>query len=316
MKTFLENLKKELKKRDFSERDIEEILEDHEEMIEAAQNDGLSDEELERKFGSPDKLAEDLLDSKSINEEPQGVSLTGYELLKSFPIIEKEFDINISVVSEDLTYLVHDEERIEIYYRDIKDIDNYLVKFDGKELRLEYKKTFNFSFRRSSGQLVIKVPKGIISKNVQIMTVSGDAKIEDIHSDSFHLKTTSGDISVNTFHAGKAKFTTVSGDFNFHNGTISSLDISMVSGDAKLEDIVVTGEIVSNTVSGDLELTKVESDSFILKSVSGDCIGVEFYPKTVTLKSVSGDIKINNTDVSREIHAKHKKTLSGTIKIN
>lgn len=316
MKTFLENLKKELEKRNFSKKDIEEILGDHEEMIDTAKRDGLSDEELEKKFGAPDKLAEDLLESKSNIQEVESIKVNGYTLLKTFPVIEKKFNVDISLESDDLNYLVHDEDQIEIYYKNIDDIDDYSVKFDGKELLMDYKKTYRINFSRKSGQFIVKVPEGIVSEKVNVHTISGEIFMDAIQTDEFNVKTTSGDVAVKTFEANKAKFRTVSGDLEFSSGTLTSLYLSMISGDTSLEDIKINGDIVCNTVSGDAKLTKVEADLFTFKTVSGDCNGIEFYPNNVSLKSVSGDINIENKDTAREIKVVHKKALSGHIKIN
>ena len=60
MKKFLKDLETELRKNKLSGAEIKEILADHEEMIQSAKNEGLTDEELEAKFGNPKKVAEEL----------------------------------------------------------------------------------------------------------------------------------------------------------------------------------------------------------------------------------------------------------------
>jgi uncharacterized membrane protein len=60
MKKFLKDLETELRKNNLSENEIKEIMADHEEMIQSAKSEGLTDEELEAKFGSPKNVAEEL----------------------------------------------------------------------------------------------------------------------------------------------------------------------------------------------------------------------------------------------------------------
>ena len=58
MKIFLQNLEDELKKNNLNEEEINDIIADHSEMIESAISEGLSDEDLEQKFGNPKDLAD------------------------------------------------------------------------------------------------------------------------------------------------------------------------------------------------------------------------------------------------------------------
>jgi len=60
MKKFLENLRTELKKKHINEGEIEEILRDHEEMIDEALAEGLSEEDITKKFGNPEQVAADI----------------------------------------------------------------------------------------------------------------------------------------------------------------------------------------------------------------------------------------------------------------
>lgn len=298
MKTFLENLKKELEKRQFSKEDIEEILEDHQEMIEEAKNEGLSDDELIEKFGEPSKLAEDLIGSNSSYDEQEETNTEGYKLLQSFPVLENNVDVVISLTSDDIEYRPHDEETIAVYYKDIKNINDYKVKFDGKEFSLEEKRRLGIlSFRIRSGQFIVKVPKDMISNTLSIKIVSGE-------------------VSLGQVNVKEARLSAVSGDLVMHDMQLLSLDVSVISGDAKISNVDIDGDASVNSVSGDITLNEVTAKNFHVKTVSGDCKGREFYPENVRLKSISGDMKIKNSDKSRAINILSKKSLSGDIRIN
>lgn len=317
MKTFLDALKKELKKRNFSKEDISEIIADHEEMIETAKTEGLSEDELASKFGDPSRLAEDLLAQKPIEIHKGGISVEGYTLLQTFPVSDNAFDVYIGLVNEDLKYQIHDMQQIEVHYKNVKDTEDYIVSFDNNEFILKRDKPRGlFISSKESSKFIIKVPQNIASKQFTMKLVSGDAKLEGITTDALDVNTTSGDVKLTSFTAKAAKFHTVSGDLTLEQGTVETLDLSMVSGDCKLNHTTVSGDIQCNTVSGDLKAEDCEAGNMSFKTVSGDCKGKNFYPKTVSLRSVSGDIKIKNDDTTREIKVLKSKALSGKVKIN
>jgi hypothetical protein len=316
MKTFLDALKKELQKRNFSKADIAEIIADHEEMIETAKTEGLNEDELASKFGDPSKLADDLLAAKPIEVHKGGILVEGYTLLQSYPVLDNEFDVEITLVNEDIKYQVHDMQHIEVHYKNIKNTDDYEVSFDNNKFVLKRtSKKEAILFSKDSRKFIVKVPQNIVSKVFTIKLVSGDAKLEGVETEEFTVNTTSGDVKLSSFTTKHAKFHTVSGDLHLNQGTIDTLDLSMVSGDCKMALITVSGSVQTNTVSGDLKFEQCEAGDLNFQTVSGDCKGENFYPKTVTLRSVSGDLKIKNEDHTREIKVLKSKALSGKVKI-
>ena len=98
MKKFLKDLENELKKMKINSNEIKEILADHEEMMNEALKEGLSEEELATKFGNPAKLAQDLFEdlekvSTNLNEyveKGEFSAMKDYDLYKSFPIEYKQ----------------------------------------------------------------------------------------------------------------------------------------------------------------------------------------------------------------------------------
>lgn len=317
MKKYLENLKKELKKRNFSKEDIEEILADHQEMIATAQDQGLTDDEIVTKFGDPEQLASDLQASKPLEVHTGGGTIEGYELLSTFPVLDAAFDVNIALVNEDIKVLIHDQDQIEVHGKHIKDAEDYDIAFDGKEFLLKRNTKMRlFSRSSDSRKLIVKLPQNVVSKRYSVKLVSGDAKVEGAHSDEFELNTTSGDVTASNLTAGTAKVHAVSGDIGIQSGELQSLELSLVSGDCKLHSTTVSGDFRCNTVSGDLKAEQSECNEFSFHTVSGDCKGTDFYPKSVSLRSVSGDIKIKNSDKTRQITIVKQKALSGKVKIN
>ena len=87
-------------------KEIKEILADHKEMIEAAKEEGLNDDELRLKFGDPSKVAtelnEDLKTSSSDIKLDQSESIVDYDsedytLVETFTTVLEvnEFDITL-----------------------------------------------------------------------------------------------------------------------------------------------------------------------------------------------------------------------------
>ena len=108
MKKFLKDLEKELNKLGISEKEIKEIIGDHEEMIETALKDGLSEGQLADKFGNPAKVAKELhmdnveagFEIDESNEYSTPDELEGFELFNSFTTLDDEYNVAIKLVSE------------------------------------------------------------------------------------------------------------------------------------------------------------------------------------------------------------------------
>ena len=325
MKKYLKDLATELKKLKISDEEIAEILADHTEMINAAKEDGLSDEELEQKFGNPAKVAKELKDdsfSSEIKLQVESViengELEGYELFKTFPVLEAVTKVSIKVVSEDVVYFPYDGTSIQVYANKLKKPEDYIVSFENGEFILKRTKDrgINIFGSKSTPDFGIMMPFEQYMELFEVSVVSGDFKIDQVDSKVFNLKTTSGDFELSNIKGKSIKFTTVSGDFEVYGVQGKSLDISLVSGDCEMENIKLEGDMTINTVSGDIEVTNFEGNNISVRTVSGDFEGKEVYPKTVELKSVSGDIEIENDNKQRSIEVLSKKTLSGDVTIN
>ena len=318
MKKYLKDLEAELRKNNLSDEEINEILADHEEMIEAAQTEGLSDEELVEKLGNPDKLAKELsefADQKS--EESDEATENNGKHAYEFQDIEEGYDTEITLVNEDIKLKVFDEERIVINVKGKFKPELYDITFKNNKLTLKRKKKSSGSYFgiRRNVQFIVKVPKSKMIGNFEMKLVNGDAEILSIASANSKITTSNGDLDINDFKTTDFKLNTVNGDANIKKLQAENFETSVVNGDIVLEDTKVKEDIRMNSVSGDVKITNSECEDFTISTVSGDVIGKEFYPETVKLRSVSGDIKIVNTDLLRPIEVKSKKSVSGDIDI-
>lgn len=331
MNKFLKDLEKELKKLKVNQKEIDEILADHKEMIEAAKQEGLNDDEISNKFGNPSKVASELHRDTKVEDSDMDFELGDleslaqfdteeYNFVKAFNFIPDEINFDIKLLSDDLILCDYDGEDIKIYEKGVKDIEMYDISLENNTFILKKKsskKMFKaFSFSSDSGKFLVLIPKDLKSNSFNYHAVSGDVTINHLVVNSFKIKSTSGDISLSNVELGKVDFSLVNGDVDIIGMKASSFDISLINGDVEIEKGIISGNMHVHTVSGDLELKNVECESASFKTVSGDVEGKNFYVNEISLKSVSGDVNIENDDKSREINVISKKTLSGDVKIN
>ena len=327
MNKFLIDLENELKNLKINEKDIMEILRDHEEMIDTARKEGLNDEELEKKFGNPKKLAKDLLEDIEISNEKETITFDenisfvdekeeDFNLVKSFSDIQDKISIEINLVSDDISLKTYKGESIQIFENKVKQINDYTIEINEGKLLIKKKiekKIVRFSSK--SANFLIFVPGHIKINNYFHKTVSGNIKINGIEVNEFICKTVSGDIKGSNLKLKVSNMSTVSGDIEMASITINESETFLVSGDLVMKNIYTQGLMYFNTVSGDVELNNVQCGQGTFVTVNGDLNGEEFYPAELSINTVNGDLNIKNADSSREIVIIKKKTLSGNIKI-
>lgn len=329
MNKFLRDLEIELKKLNVNDKEIQEIIEDHKEMIETGKEEGLNEEELRLKFGNPSKIAKEINDdlqrtSNSFTvESVQSIvdyNLGDYTFVKSFSSMLEVTDYESKFVNDDLIISNYEGDSIQVYQKDIKDIDKYEIDLVSGTFIIKRKTNGifgkNLLFKEKSGTFLVLIPMDTRFKDFKYHTVSGDAEMNGIVAENFYMKSTSGDVEMSNIDLGKTKFSMVSGDIELSGLKALSLDISLVNGDVEIENGKIDQKIDLNSVSGDADLKLVECDTASFKTVSGDIEGRNFYVNEISLNSISGDVEIKNDDKTRVIHVLSKKTLSGDITIN
>ncbi len=317
MKKYLEDLRQELVKQKLTNKEIEEIMADHEEMIRTAMEEGLSEEEIKAKFGQPKQVAEELADNDQVEPDEQEDN-NDLVLWKTFTVEKDQIKVNVNLISEDITYQLSDNNEIKVYYEGNGKVDKYEVSYEKNEFKLYAPKRmgFHFSFNKSDGlRFLVELPKHVVVEEFKHNTVSSDSEIKNLTVNQLTINTTSGDLLIKNNQIDQVKLNSVSGDCEIKDSKIKEINFSQVSGDGQLTNVTISGDFKVNTVSGDLEIQNVSCDNFEIRSVSGDVDGKEFYPNKVTLKSVSGDIDIKNKE-SHYIEIVKKSTISGDINIS
>ena len=329
MNEFLKDLKKELKKLSINDKEINEIIEDHKEMIESAQNDGLDEFQIEKKFGNPKNVAKEIYNDN--NEIASNVSFNqesiescvkerkeDYDYIKGFPVVSNSYAINVGLFSVDLDITTYDGEEIQIYKKNIKDINEYEIKYTNEEFILKRKKSLFkiFGATRKKSQFLVFIPNNYKIRTFNYNSISGNANINGISTEKLIIKSTSGDVEMTNMDSDDFKVSTVSGDLELTGFKGNSFEISSVSGDIEIESGIIDGKMYFHSVSGDIDLEYIVCNDATFKTVSGNLVGKECYPNEISLKSVSGDINIENSDKSREVIVLSQKSVSGNIRIS
>jgi len=313
---FLEDLKKELKKRNISDLEIEEIIKDHEEMIDQAFQEGYAESDVILRFGDPVKIAEELSETAEQSESPR-VESNGYQVWKTYSPKKDSLKLGVRLVSEDLVVQPSSDDQIRILYQGKEDIEKYQISYQNGELQLEAPKSRGFSFMRSqsdSMKFIIEIPKSLEVKECNQHGVSSDFTLQNMKINQFILNTTSGDCSIQNSKFEDARWNTVSGDLVAKELSITNLVISMVSGDLNLKQVTIQSDFSLSTVSGDAKIENSKAETVNMNTVSGDLDAKEFYMESIKFKSVSGDCTITNKEKT-PINILRSHSVSGEIRI-
>jgi hypothetical protein len=305
---------------------IEDIIKDHEEMIAAAKEEGMSEADIIKKFGDPKKLAEELAldmtdsetetETESASENVESADESGFVLYQSYLPEEDFVKFQFNLVSDDMTVKPSEDQHIKVYYKKIKNINKYEIEFKHQELTIKAPKYVGFVFNlsRGDGAFLVEIPNHLTISNYKQSSVNADITLHNQNIKIFDLNSTNGDITVKESKLGQTKWNTVNGDVNISESTIDDVIATHVSGDLLVKDTVILHDLKINTVSGDIKVENSVCNHLDLSTVSGDVHGKEFYPRSVELRSVSGDIRIKNHE-NKPIEIIRKKSLSGTIVI-
>lgn len=318
MKNFLEDLKKELSKRNIAKDAIEDILKDHEDMIKEALEDGLSEEDLEKRFGTPEHIAETLASEEDVAEE-ESETHTEKNHMYEFDFDQKEMSIQIELTNEDVYIKPTEKKSVCVNIENADDLKDYVVEFNDQTLNVTRKKQNKmfsfFSSKAKNTKIYISIPAETLIKSLIVKQTNGDIVLKDLNTKHISLNLVNGDIDIKEVIAEGLKFHIVNGDIELQKIKANTLYSSQVSGDLEIKNSVIDGDLEVKTVSGDIELEEVTCDMFEADSVSGDIDGKEFYPKMIRFKSLSGDLNIKNKE-KKEIKIIKKSTLSGDINVD
>jgi len=298
-----------------SETEIADIIADHEEMINNAIEAGLSEDELNKKFGDPHRLAEELAGG----ETSSGVDEDDMVLWKTFAVTSEPYSVEIKSTDEEISFRPSKDGQIHVYYHGKRPSDKVGCTFEDNKLVFTTPKTREmFFFMRSHGDtsyFVFELPIEPVVDEFKLTNINGDCHLNGLTINQFVINTTNGDISCQNLSIDEVKWNTVNGDMSLSSTRAGSILTSQISGDMTLKKLEVKADIKMSSVSGDIRVEDTSCDELDLNTVSGDLIGKEFYPRKITLRTISGDVRIDNSEKT-EIIIDKQRSLSGDIRIN
>ena len=317
MKKFLESLKTELQKLNVNSLGIEEIINDHRDMIESAIQTGLNEDEIISKFGDPKNLASELAEQEPKKTDDDSGSEDEMVLRKLFKGVDDKIKVFTELTFENITYQVSKDEDIHVFSKGLKNMDQYTVEFENNTLTLKGPRERIFgliNFGKKSGSIVVKIPNKQKVESLYNSGINSDVNLKGLTIESLTLKTINGKIMIEDAVCDQGKWHTVNGDVHVKSVKGGKLRSSQVSGDVSIQDVKLEGTLELDSVSGAIMIEDSTCARCDVKSVSGSLKGKEFYPLKLALRTVSGNILIENT-LDKKIDVISKKSLSGDINI-
>ncbi len=295
---------------------IDDIVRDHEEMIQSALDDGLSEEDLIERFGEPSKLADDLSAFEQIaSEVPVQVE---YSTLKTFTP-DKAYLIELKFVSEDVVIEPSPDQNIYIDYKGRGDTDKYDIRFDEDKLYIkapDRKGILSLLFlNRNTLTFRIRLPLEHRVSDFKLSVINGDTKLSNLSFDKTKFKTINGDGDMTSMTLGETKMNTVNGDLSLVKCKTTKTQISLISGDLTIDELDCETSVEFDSVSGDINLDKVTCEACDISTVSGDVRGTSVYPKVASFNTISGDVRIKNEE-HKPMEIRKKTSLSGSINLS
>jgi hypothetical protein len=313
--SYIDELKKELEKRNVKKQVIDEIIGDHEDMIREAMSEGLSETDLQTKFGDPSRLAAELAEASN-REAP--ISEPSGDAWKTFAMDSAELSLEVKLVNENATVRLCDGNEITVHCdAPVSRLKEYECSYQNGLLSLHAPRTKGFSLFGSGSNdhsFELFVPRSALVVSAKLTTVNGDAVCVGLDASQFESNTTNGDLHVSSGVIGRLRFNTVNGDVRLEQVEIGSVQGSSVAADVSIQSAKIKGDLILNSVSGDADIHDSVADYAELSTVSGDMNGIEFYPVRIALKSVSGDIRIANKRRDA-VEVVRRSTVSGSIEI-
>ena len=229
---------------------------------------------------------------------------------------EKEFnnikDLNINVESADIIVETNSTNtiKVEIYSDNAKEYS--ITENDKINVVLKNKKIGWFMFGRKGPYVKVLVPSNY-SNNINIISKTGDIKIDNLPNASLTVNASVGDIKVKNINNADINCTT--GDIKIDE--VKELTIIAKTGDVRIIDVnditvkVKTGDIRVNNINNSLNLESNTGDIRIenanininskIKSDVGDIKLKNARGCYIDTQTKVGDIKVNNLDRKSDI---------------
>lgn len=200
--------------------------------------------------------------------------------------------INIKTLALDIRIVNSNDSKISINMNgDNKDEIN--TKLENGNLLIEsINESKCIGFCSDDKYIEVNVPKDYFNKIV-VETVSADLYVSNLPNLKINFVTTSGDIELQD--SSDIEVVSVSGDIDINNVT-NKINLETTSGDIDIKNIIISENSIIRTVSGDVEIEKIDNINIKPSTRSGSVEINNNYPNTNLILNIitrSGDIEVN-----------------------
>lgn len=297
---FLQELETALKRLPKEEQN--DILQDIREYFANGKADGKTDSEIADELGSPQEIADELIESFDFNQSD--ISAAANELTEDkFDQVDIQIDNGILTIAPSEDGKMHADITDKSYRQQLNvDILNRTLVITLKE---EPRKWGIFSFTGSmkSPKLDVRLPKklydkiqidsdhGMItgdrldSRQLSIETDNGRIELTHITADQANVESDNGDIELAHVQAKKLKVGTDNGQLQLRDIQADELHASTDNGAIDLKDI--KGNVRAKTDNGRIRLSTADLDRTISLETDNGAISVETQaqPKNATIRA-------------------------------
>lgn len=141
---------------------------------------------------------------------------------------------------------------------------------------------------------------------------TGDLAVCDLNFQSLNVSLNTGDADISGVQARDVVAHSSTGDVRISAMTPDTADVSVRTGKVELVNVVCSGDLRCESVSGDIKLTDVDGANLHLKASTGSITGTIRTPKTFSASATTGSVRVPDTTGAGRCEAQ---TSTGSIRL-
>jgi DUF4097 and DUF4098 domain-containing protein YvlB len=302
---YLEELKRELEKRNIAEKD--DILQYFEEMITDREESGEEIDSILSSLGEPCDVINSLYGAE---EKEESAETEKEDTSKRYSFADVR-SIKIENVTYDFCFHEDDVDEVTVVFNDDK-YTTLNVECDNGRLKIEQEYAFKgiTALFSSLTRLFSDSDKNNMAGRYRAeVFLPRNARLD------LKMETVSGETRFTDIGIGDLKMETVSGDLELNGCNFDDCSVDSVSGNIEVHDLIVDEKFDVESVSGDLEIDGIRCEKIEIDTVSGDAEILIDGPKDDYNVKISKVLKDISTEGKRHSYLKVN-TVSGTITYN
>lgn len=237
--------------------DVQGVIDYMREFAEDKKEEGETEEDIITSFGTVEDVASSILQKE----------------IKTKEIASSLKEIDVSMMSADITFQVKDVNDVEVNLSDSK---RFTIIDKEHVLRIQEKKLKDvFFFGNQSAEVIVNVPENVRYEKIRIEGASSDVSLFNISTDKLKIELASGDVDIKSSTAHELHIESASGDIEIKNISTYNMELETISGDIEV------------LISDDEENYTVKSNQLFRSKKYGNG------NKKIDATTISGDIDID-----------------------